>query len=322
MPNGLSAPPFGSIAPTRPSFLFGDPSTFAAAAATQGSDYDRIMADYARIASQPIRAPESITAPQIPPSSLPQITAPTISPALSAYSRTADVTGSLANLSNLATTGGYSDADIANIRARGISPIRSIYANAQQNVDRQRALAGGYSPNYNAVQAQMARDEAQQIADESTNVEATIAQNRAQNRLSAAAPYASAAGAESALSTSAAQRNADIINQINQANVANQLNIATGNRAVDLQTAEANRAAAMQAAEGNRAAEMAVATGNRDAATQAALASAGGRASLYGTTPALTQTFGNQVAQAGQLSQNQQDIRNRRLGVLGSIVHV
>ncbi len=34
--------------------------------------------------------------------------------------------------------------------------------------------------------------------------------------------------------------------------------------------------------------------------------------SLYGTTPALTSTFGNQVVQAGQLGQGQQNLNDQK----------
>src|SRR5580692_1507239 len=109
-----------------PTNLFGNPSTFTAAANKQGSDYDTIMANYANVANNAINNP--ITAgPSIAP-------APTATTA--PYTQSTDVTGSLANLSNLSKTGGYTDQGIADLRARGISPTRSIYANAQANLDR------------------------------------------------------------------------------------------------------------------------------------------------------------------------------------------
>lgn len=96
----------------------------------------------------------------------------------------------LRNLASLSRTGGYSEGDKADLRSRGISPIRSIYANAQQNLSRNRALGGGYSPNYAASSAKMARELSQGISDITTNVDAGIAQNVAQGRLSAAPQYA------------------------------------------------------------------------------------------------------------------------------------
>lgn len=97
------------------------------------------------------------------------------------------------NLGELASTGGYSEADKANLRERGISPIRSIYAGANRDVDRQKAIQGGYSPNYGAVKTKLARDLSSQIGDQVTNVNAGIAQNVAQNRVGLAGTYANAA---------------------------------------------------------------------------------------------------------------------------------
>lgn len=99
----------------------------------------------------------------------------------------------VSNLGDLATTGGLSSEDVASLRARGVSPIRAAYSAAQRNVDRQKGLQGGYSPNYGAVQAKLAREQSEQLAQGSTNVEAQIAQMRQQGRLSAAPSYASAA---------------------------------------------------------------------------------------------------------------------------------
>jgi hypothetical protein len=76
----------------------------------------------------------------------------------------------------IARTGGYSPEDLQNIRARSVSPIRSIYAGANREVDRSRALQGGYSPNYAAAKAKMAREMSSSLADANTNVEANIAE--------------------------------------------------------------------------------------------------------------------------------------------------
>ena len=80
-------------------------------------------------------------------------------------------------------TGGYSPTDIANMRARGVSPIRSAYANAERNIGQQRALQGGYSPNAIATQAKMAREQGQSAADATQNVEAGLADARNHGRL-------------------------------------------------------------------------------------------------------------------------------------------
>lgn len=75
-------------------------------------------------------------------------------------------------------TGGYSPSDISAMRARSISPIRSVYANANRDIDRQRTLQGGYSPNYTASKAKMAREMGMTVGDANTNLEAALAQMR------------------------------------------------------------------------------------------------------------------------------------------------
>lgn len=94
------------------------------------------------------------------------------------------------NLADLSSTGGYSEADKADLRARGVSPIRSVYASANRDVDRQKALQGGYSPNYNAVKAKMAREMSDTISNQTQNVNADIASRVAQNKIGLAPTYA------------------------------------------------------------------------------------------------------------------------------------
>ena len=229
------------IAP-KPFQSFGDPASFTSAATTQASDYDTIMQNYNDVISGAKGNPLTAQAPK--------------------FTQSQDVTNSLSDLSNLATTGGYSEQNKADIRARDISPTRSIYANAQQNVDRARALGGGYSPNANATQLAMARDESSQISDINTNANAGIAQNVAANELAASGAYGSEASGINAQRTSVDQANA--------------------NRNLEAQTFNQNQiTGAIQ-----------------------------GKANLYGTTPALTSTFGSQVMQAAGSGQNQQNIDN------------
>lgn len=90
---------------------------------------------------------------------------------------------SFSGFQDFAKTGGFSAADLANIRARAVSPIRAVYANAQQNVNRQRALQGGYSPGFGVLQARMAREQGQGASDAATNAEASIAEMVQQGKL-------------------------------------------------------------------------------------------------------------------------------------------
>lgn len=75
-----------------------------------------------------------------------------------------------------AKTGGLSAMDKGNIRSRALSPIRSLYSSANRDVDRQRALQGGYSPGYGALKSRLAREMSSGMSDAATNAEGMIAQ--------------------------------------------------------------------------------------------------------------------------------------------------
>lgn len=82
-----------------------------------------------------------------------------------------------------AKTGGFSPEDLASIRSRALSPTRAVYSNAQAGLDRQRSLQGGYSPNYTAATAKMAREMSQGLSDAGTNAEASIAEMTQRGKL-------------------------------------------------------------------------------------------------------------------------------------------
>ena len=92
--------------------------------------------------------------------------------------------GAYGGYQNFANTGGYSPDDISNIRARSVAPMRAVYQNAQNDINRQRSLQGGYSPNYTAASAKMARELGYGLADASTNTEAALADQIRQGKLS------------------------------------------------------------------------------------------------------------------------------------------
>lgn len=279
---GGIASTFDPFAPNEklPINTFGSPTNFAAGASQQASDYDKIMQQYADLAANYRNNPVTAT----------NINAPTISPQTTPYTQSADVTKSIGTLGNLAQTGGYSPGQIADIRARDIAPTRSIYANAMQNLNQNRALQGGYSPSFNATQAQLARDESNAISNETTAANAGIAQNVVANELAAASPYASASASANQTKLAADQANTNIVNQINEANAQRNLSAQQSNQQANLESQFANR--------------------------QGPLSIMGGETGLYGTTPALTSTFGNQVMQAVQANQGQQGINQRNLGML------
>jgi hypothetical protein len=201
-------------------------------------------------------------------------------------------------------TGGYSPADISNMRARGIAPVRAAYANAEREVGRQRSLQGGYSPNAAAIQAKMAREQSQSMADASQNVEAGLAQARNTGRL---AGLSGMSGIDT--SRLGAQMQADTFNSgqalnANQFDLTNALNANQFNANLGYQGQVYNANADSQAQSQNNAAAASAAAGNAAAAaasTQDRLRALSGMTALYGTNPGMSETFGNQaISTVGQ----------------------
>lgn len=253
------------IAPTNSNFLFGSPESFSAAATTQAGDYDRIMDTYKQLGAR--QSTFNPLTPQLSPD----------------YNPSAGTTAAISSLTDISKTGGYTPSGIADIRARGIAPVRSIFASAQQGLQRQKNLSGGYSPNFAAASAKMAREASDVIAGKETDVNAQIAENVARNRLSGSGALASASEESDRARMAREEQNTNIVNQINQLN-----------ESIRLQVQAANN--------------------------QNLLSSAEGMKSLYATTPALTQMFGNQVAQAAQMGQNQQQINDQKQARRESLV--
>jgi len=202
---------------------------------------------------------------------------------MATYKKSPDTTAALASLRDLAETGGLSAGDQQNLRARGISPIRSMYATAQRDMDRQRRLNGGYSPNFGAVTAKFTRDQSSMIADQMDKVNANIAQMVQSGKLSAAPNYASAAQAESELANSFEKTNAAAKNEASRFN----------------------------------------ASGLFEAGKQRyndRLGAAKGMTDLYGTTPALPNLYGNQAQDARDFETAQKDKkRNAGLTLMGRL---
>jgi hypothetical protein len=81
-------------------------------------------------------------------------------------------------------TGGFSTGDLQNIRARSISPLRSTFENARDEMYRGNSLAGGNSANSAAALSQMTRKLGQQATDASRLTEAGISEQVQKGRLS------------------------------------------------------------------------------------------------------------------------------------------
>lgn len=147
-----------------------------------------------------------------------------VQPTFSTYSQSGDTSAALSNLKDLSANGGYDAQGISDLRARAISPIRSIYSSAQEGLNRNKRLQGGYSPNFAAASTKLARDESNQIGTQVTNANAALAQQIAQNRLQAAPQYGSLAAGQSDLANQIAGHNADTANQVGEFNTSTQQN--------------------------------------------------------------------------------------------------
>lgn len=256
-------------------------NTYTGAVNQQAGDYDNIMAAYQSLLNQSSPGGSSYNSSssegQTPFS---PITAQQSKYSPTAYSQSAGFGNALSQLNSAAQTGGYSENDISSLRARGVSPIRAVYAQAKQNLERQKSLQGGYSPNAGALNAKMAREQSSLLSDKATDVNAGIADMVAKGKASALSQYGSMTGNENTLrntinSQNAAGLNASNANNAQAVNQANQFN--------------ASMAAQMQ---GMNNAQSNTNMNNQLNAVQ-------GMQSLYGTTPALVNTFGQQVLQAG-----------------------
>ncbi len=189
---------------------------------------------------------------------------------------------SLAGYSDFAKTGGYSDRDIADLRARAIAPTRAIYGNAQNNINRQRSLQGGYSPNYTASSAKLAREMSQSIGDANINANASIADQIRSGKL---------AGLSGLAQTSLGQQGADTsLNSINS-QLNNQLRLAGLSGMSDLDKTQLG----------------------------AKLSGIGGMSNLYGTAPGLSGQTGNMALNSNNQLLNTNSLQNQlSLGIMGA----
>lgn len=240
---------------------------YSAAVGQNAEDYDKIMGNYNTVFNQ---AQAQSTKPPVSVNPLEYN-------AIQPYQQTARLNQVADQFADMSRTGGYSEQDVNSLRERSISPIRSIFSTALNNLRRQKVLQGGYSPNYGAVQSKLMRDSASQIGERTTAVNAELAKMIAEGKrfgLSGLSPIA--------------QRESELTHDVNVRNAEgrNQFGLANTNMAMEL--AKLNSGLSSNA------------LNNSLAATQ-------GMASLYGTTPALTNTFGSQL-----LNSNQQNLAGQQ----------
>ncbi len=164
-------------------------------------------------AVQPLAAPENYRPGQY--------SAPTnYSPLTTQYKQSDDLTDAVRNLKSLSETGGYSAEGIADLRSRGISPIQSMYAGANRDIERNRAIQGS-SASYGALKSRMTRELSDKVSGAVQNVNAGIAQNVASNKLQIAPTYAGVTGDQSNLQNRMNENNTGLINEANRYNAGN-----------------------------------------------------------------------------------------------------
>lgn len=112
--------------------------------------------------------------------------------------RQGEINSALAGYGQFAKDGGFSNQNIQDIRARNVAPTRAVYSNMQNEMARQKSLQGGYSPNFMAASAKMARQGAHAIGDMNVNSNASIAQMVQQGRLAGLGGLSSTALADQA----------------------------------------------------------------------------------------------------------------------------
>lgn len=237
------------------------PAVYQSALAQTAEDYDSIMGDYENLETEAKnRSNDNSRNIEYNP----------ISPTFTSYQPGSDYS----ELRNIAETGGYSEGDINSIRERAISPIRSVYSNAQRGLDRQKNLSGGYAPNFAAASAKMARESSNLISDKTTHANASIADMVQKGKLAGATALAPLEARENEFRNTINMRNTDIANQI----------------------AELNAKYGMAAQERNKVDD------NND--FDNILKTIQGKQSLFGTTPANMSTIGNQVLSAANVANN------------------
>jgi len=265
------------------------PSVYESSVMQGGEDYDRIMKGYQDLG----RSSGQNTSANL--SYVP------ISPTFSKYTqgpqyqRTGELDNAFGAAQNFVDTGGYSDTDVSSMRERGISPIRSIYANLQRNMARQKSLQGGYSPNFGAAASRMGREASDVIGNQANNVNAKIAEMVQSGKLAGLnqlAPLAATAARESEFQNQWNSRESDRANQVNETNAEEARRVDALNRQMELAYSNANQ-------------------NINNTGFNNQLQSLEGQRSLYGTTPAMAALFGQQaLASQGQGIQQQSMLNN------------
>ncbi len=262
---GIDDPRFRRLNPQLGGTSITPDKAFQEAIPTQAEDYDEIMQGYRDIMGGGNDPYAGVISKYESELSNPKNQFKDVS-----YTEAPEFGKSFEQASEYAKTGGLSESEQGSLRARAISPIRSIYANMSRNMDRNRRLGGGFSPNYNASAARVAREGSEQIGQTTTNANAAIAEMVQKGRLAMTPEMGRLATSKN-----------DLMNQVNLGN-------------------QSNRVKAQDNVSGNLSGMRSALDSQAGRKTDALR----GMTSLYGTTPALDSTYGD-ITQKQQTINNQ-----------------
>lgn len=94
-----------------------------------------------------------------------------------------EVGSAMKGYQGFADTGGFSPESIQNFQAQAQAPVRAAYQQANQQLQTNRGLMGGYSPNFAAASSQMARQQGQGMSQANIGANAAIDQMVQQGKL-------------------------------------------------------------------------------------------------------------------------------------------
>lgn len=195
----------------------------------------------------------------------------------------------------LAKTGGYSDADRANIRSRGAETGSAIFGNLRNEMARRGAVTGGYNPGGSASMARLAREQGIAAGKGARDTELGISESARQGKLAGL-------GGMKEIGSLGYGGVSDIANTRQSVLAQN----------VDAENTAAARNAAAAASSGSRADD------ERRYAMQLQMQGLGGLQDMYGQSPAETSRYDDMLLrERGLTDQTMSGNIQNRMGNVG-----
>jgi len=186
---------------------------------------------------------------------------------------------------DMAATGGYTNADMANVRSRGIAPISAFYGNLKNELDKKRAVQGGYGFGYDATSAKMARDNAIAGGNAARDTEIDLSQSIRGNKMQGASALSGAELGYTNALQSGKLAGLGGMTDIGKFGYGGLQDIAGIRQQISNANASARSAASNSRAAGSRA-EAAAIIEEQQYRDKMKLAGLGGLESVYGSNPA------------------------------------